>query len=122
MAVTRRDDRKSEKKSRRTAITDEGRENQLISLAMDLAEKQLRDGTATSQVMTEFIKAGSAKGKLERERLENENSMLRAKVEQLASSSRIEELYEQAIRAIRGYSGQDEDEEEDDWSTGDGYY
>lgn len=116
MAVTRRDDRKTEKKTRRTALTDEGRENQLISLAMDLAERQLRDGTATSQVMTEFIKAGSSKGKLERERLENENSMLRAKVEQLASSSRIEEMYKDAIQAMRGYSGQDEEEEDhEDW-------
>lgn len=122
MAVTKRDDRKSEKKSRRTAITDEGRENQLISLAMDLAERQLRDGTATSQVMTEFIKAGSAKAKLERERLENENLMLRAKVDQLASSSRIEEMYREAIKAMRGYSGRDEDEDDEDDGSDYGYY
>lgn len=89
-------------RSRRTV---EGRENELISRAMDLAEKQIVEGTASSQVITHFLKMGSTRERMERERMERENELLRAKVERLQSESRSEELYERAINAFRGYSG-----------------
>lgn len=97
--------------TRRPASTPEGRENQLISLAVDLAEKQLQEGTASSQVITHFLKMGSAREELERERLRNENLMLSAKVDNLASQKRIEDLYESALTAMRTYSGRDPEDE-----------
>lgn len=100
------------RRKRRPAKTDVARENQLISLASDLAEKQLIEGTASSQVITHFLKQGSSREKLEQERLRGENKLLEAKVDQLASAKRIEELYEDALKAMKRYSG-DEDLEED---------
>jgi hypothetical protein len=91
----------------RPATTPEGRENQLISLAADLAERQLREGTASSQVITHFLKLASTREKLEQERLHRENLLLSAKVDQIASSKRIEELYETALNAMRQYAGRD---------------
>lgn len=89
------------------ASTPEGRENQLISLAVDLAERMLTEGTASSQVIVHFLKLASTRERLEQTRLENENLLLAAKVDQMASSKRMEELYEQALNAMRRYSGQD---------------
>lgn len=91
----------------RPASTLEGQENQLISLASSLAEKQLTDGTASSQVITHFLKLGSTRERLEQARLENENLLLSAKVDQIASAKRVEELYTEAMKAFRTYSGQD---------------
>jgi microsomal dipeptidase-like Zn-dependent dipeptidase len=88
------------------ASTSEGRDNQLISLAMDLAAKQMREGTASAQVITHYLKMGSPRERLEQERLVRENELLREKVESLSSAKRMEELYEQAIAAMRTYSGQ----------------
>jgi len=89
----------------RPATTAEGRENQLISLAIDVAEKQMKAGTASSQVITHFLKLGTQREKLEQERLQRENLLLSAKVDQIASSKRIEELYETALNAMRQYAG-----------------
>lgn len=91
------------------AYTPEGRENQLISLASDLAERQLRDGSAPAQVVTHFLKLGTTRERLEQERLKNENLLLSAKAEALSSAKRVEDLFEEAISAFRQYSGQDED-------------
>ena len=91
------------------ATTPEGRENQLISLAMDLAEKQLVEGTASAQVISHYLKLGSTRELMEQERLLRENELLTAKVENLASNKRVEELYEEALRAMRDYSGQYEE-------------
>ena len=87
----------------------------MVALAVDLAEKQLRDGTATSQVISHFLKLGSTREQLEQERLANENVLLRAKAEALAAQARIEELYGEAIQAMRSYAGQDEPEAPDDY-------
>lgn len=91
------------------ALTPEARENQLISLAVDEAERQLREGTASSQVITHFLKLGSTKERLEKEKLEQENQWLRAKTENLQAAKRIEELYANALKAMRVYSGAVED-------------
>lgn len=89
----------------RPALTPEARENQLVSLAVDLAEKQLIEGTASSQVITHYLKLGSTKYKAEKEKLERENELLRAKTESLESAKRVEELYADALKAMRNYSG-----------------
>jgi len=78
---------------------------QLAALAYDLAETQLRDGTASAQVMTHFLKIQSSREGLEQDRLRMEVSLMEAKKEQLASQQRVEELYAQAIEAMQVYSG-----------------
>jgi hypothetical protein len=89
----------------RPALTPEARENQLISLAVDLAEKQLLDGTASSQVITHYLKLGSTKEKIEKEILEKQKELITAKTEALKSAKRVEELYTKAIEAMREYNG-----------------
>lgn len=98
----------------RPALSPEARERQLIALAVDRAEQQLREGTASSQVITHFLKLGTEKERLEREKLEEENKLLRAKTESLQSQKNVEELYAEAIKAFRDYSGQGSDDEYDD--------
>lgn len=97
----------------RPALTPEARENQLISLAVDLAEKQLLEGTASSQVITHYLKLGTAKERLEREKLEMEKEMLRAKTDALQSAKRVEELYSNALNAMRRYSGHGDEANEE---------
>lgn len=108
----------SSKSSRkmRPGLTPESRENQLIALAMDAAQEQLLTGTASSQVITHFLKLGTTLAQLEKEKLEKENELLKAKTESLQSAKRIEELYYNALNAMKNYSGQggvDEDVEDD---------
>lgn len=93
------------KRKRPPATTPEARENHLIALAYDLAEKQLLDGTASSQVMTNFLKLGSSKERIEKEKLKLENELLKAKTESIQSAKRTEELYRDALNAMRTYSG-----------------
>lgn len=93
------------KKRMRPALTPEARENQLISLAVDLAEQQLRDGTASSQVITHYLKLGSTKERIEKEILEKQKLLIEAKTESLQSQQRIDALYQEAIKAMRDYSG-----------------
>lgn len=90
----------------RPALTPEARENQLISLATDLAEQQLRDGTASSQVITHYLKLGSTKERIEKEILEKQKELIEAKTESLQSTKRVEELYKSALDAMKHYSGQ----------------
>ena len=93
------------------ALTPEARENQLISLAVDLAEKQLQEGTASSQVITHYLKLGSTKERIEREILEKQKELITARTESLQSAKKVEELYENAINAMRNYSGQGDPDE-----------
>jgi len=87
------------------ATTPEGRENQLIASAVDLAEKQMREGTASSQIITHYLKLGSTREQLEQQRLAQENKLLQAKIDAMASVKRVEELYETALNAMRSYAG-----------------
>lgn len=96
----------------RPALSPEARENQMIALAMDLAEQQLRDGTASSQLITEFVKRGSTKARLEKEILAEQKELMAAKTENLRSAARIEELYNEAIKAMQRYSGQGDSDED----------
>lgn len=93
----------------RPGLTPEARENQLISAAYDLAEKQILEGTASSQVITHFLKLGSTKERVEKEILERQKELITAKTEALQSAKRIEELYTDAIKAMRMYSGHGSD-------------
>ena len=92
-------------RKQRPAMTPEAKESQLVSLATDLAFKQLSEGTASSQVITHYLKVGSTKERLEKEKLEQENALLRAKTEALESAKRVEELYADALNAMKTYSG-----------------
>lgn len=96
------------------ALTPEDREDQLIALAVDLAEKKLRDGTASNQVIAHFLKLGSVREKLEREKLKKESDLLDAKAESYKSATNVEELYKRAIEAMTRYKGEDEEDLDDD--------
>ena len=98
-----------DKPALRPAITPEGREMQLINLAMDLVEQRLRDGTASSQETTHFLKLGSTRNQLEIKKLERETELLEVKKESLESSARMEKLYSDAMEAMKTYSGQIDD-------------
>ena len=111
MAKVRTSITSNSSKKMRPALTPESRENQMIALAVDLAEQQLRDGTASSQLITHYLKLGSTKERLEKEKLEEENKLLRAKTKALADSADMKELYSEAIKAMRKYSGQDDQDE-----------
>ena len=93
-------------KKRKPALSPEARENQLIALAVDEAERQLREGTASAQVITHYLKLGTAKAKLELQILEEEKKLVQAKTEALASQKKIEELYAEAMEAFKEYSGE----------------
>lgn len=96
----------------RPAMSPEGRENQLISLAIDRVEQRIVDGTATSQELIHFLKLGSEKNQLEMEKLRKENELLTAKTEAIESGKNILELYDKAIKAMQSYSGKDDDYED----------
>jgi hypothetical protein len=113
MAVKRGTHPELQPSRRRPATTPEGRENQLVSLAVERAEQQLRDGTASAQVITHYLKLGSTREKLEQERLAAENELLRAKVEAMATADDREELYRNAINAMRSYSPPTSEEYDD---------
>jgi len=107
MVARRQSGQEQEPTNRRPATTPEGRENQLIALAVDLAEKQLANGTASAQVISHYLKLGSSREKLEQERLGLENELIAQKTEAMKAAARVEELYERALGAMRSYSGQD---------------
>lgn len=98
-------------KNMRPALTPEAEENQMISLAMDLVRQRLLDGTASSQETTHFLKLGSSKAVLERERLIEENRLLKAKTKAYENAEEIKVLYEQALKAMRNYGGQGDPDE-----------
>jgi hypothetical protein len=117
--ATNKESKSDDKKTRRPpATTPEARENQLISSAVDLAEKQMREGTASAQVITHYLKLGSSREKLEQERMKQEVALMAAKRENMASAARVEELYGAAIDAMRAYAGhepREQHEEEEDY-------
>ncbi len=98
---------------RRAASTPEAREQQLIALAVDLAEKQLIEGTASSQVISHFLKLGSMRAQIEKELLEKQRDLAAAKAESIKSGARMEELYLNAVNAMKSYSGQEEEPDEE---------
>jgi hypothetical protein len=99
---------KKDRPARPPATTPETRQNQLVSAAYDLAESQIKEGNASAQVITHFLKLGTSREKLELKKLEQENALAAAKVEQLQSAARVEELYKNALDAMRAYQGRPE--------------
>lgn len=99
----------------RPSTTLEGRENQLIALATNLVEKRLTDGSASAQETTHFLKLASTREKLEQRRMEQEIELQQAKIRQLESAERVEELYSKALNAMKSYAGQDVDEDTDEY-------
>lgn len=95
----------------RPALTPEARQNQLIALATDLVEKRLIEGTASSQETTHFLKLATQEAKLKVKILEKQEELISAKTESIKSSQRTEELYRDAIIAMRKYSGGGTDED-----------
>lgn len=108
MAKVRETSSSDSPKPRRPALSPESREKQMIAYAIDLAEKQLIDGTASSQVITHFLKLGTTRAELEKEKLEKENELLIAKTKALESQEKSDELYRAAIKAFASYSGHGE--------------
>lgn len=108
MSARKQDKNVDNVKKCRPAISPEARENQMIALAVDLAEEQLRNGTASSQVITHYLKLGSTKEKIEKEILEKQKELISAKTEVLNSQRRMEEMYSDMLSALKEYSGQDE--------------
>lgn len=92
----------------------EAQENLMISLAVQCAEKQLRDGTASSQVITHYLKLGSSKEKIEKEILEKQKELIEAKTKNINSNSEAKELYANALAAFKRYSGAGSDNDEED--------
>lgn len=99
------------KKSRR-GTTPEARERQLVALAVDLAEQQMREGTASAQVITHFLKLGSSRESLEQKRLEYEIEMTKAKTSQIANQEQTEKLMQDALAAMSKYRGEQPNEQE----------
>ena len=100
----------------RATLTPEAQESRMISLAMDLAEQKLLDGTASNSLITELVKRGSTKARLEQELLERQTELAAAKAEAIKSAARIEELYENAMKYMKMYTGNyEEDDDEDEY-------
>lgn len=114
MAERRKTDAEIPKSNRPPGTTPEAVENQLVALAVERAAQQLRDGTASAQVITHFLKLGSTREQLEQERLRGENALLQAKADHLASMENVEALYKQAIGAVRQYQGLEVPDESQD--------
>ena len=104
---------------RRPALTPEARENQLIAMAYDLVEQRLLDGTASSQETTHFLKLASSKALLEKEKLAEENKLLRARTEAIQEERKSAEFYSQVLDALKLYSGQSS--QSDEYDEYDGY-
>lgn len=108
MARTKSDSSSSKRPPARTI---EERENDLVMLATDLAERQLREGTASSQVISHYLKLGSTRERLEQERLRQENFLARAKTEAYESAKKQEIELEEVLKAFRSYRGDDDDDD-----------
>ena len=116
MASTRRpaDDSQQTRKPRRPpAMTPEARENQIINLALNESERQIEAREASSQILSHYAKLGSTRERLEQERLLREVDLLERKAQAMDSAKRIEELYDEAIAAMRSYGGQPEQRHDD---------
>lgn len=116
MVARKSEDLSSDKPIPPPAKTLEGRESQLVSAAFDLVERRIHAGTASAQETVHFLKLGSVTHQLEKDKLRQENEVLRARVKDMESRKSQDELYSKALAAFKGYSGQGpifEDDEDD---------
>jgi hypothetical protein len=114
VAKATKDSGRQSSRLHRPASTPEAREQQLVSMAVDLIEKRLLEGTASSQEVTTILKLGTTKARLENERLAKEVELVQAKTEAYKSGARMDELYQKAMKAFKRYSGQTDDEGDPD--------
>lgn len=112
--MTKKNENNRKVQKTRPAMTPEARENQIIAMAIDLAEEQIANGTASSQVITHFLKLGSSRAELEKQKLIEENKLLQAKTDDINNRKRYDELVEEAMNAFKIYSGQQECDINDD--------
>lgn len=108
----------SKSKRRPQASSPEIQETRMVNYAMQLAEKQLIEGTASPSVITHFLKIGSMRERKELERLENENKLLAARADIIESTKRSEELFVEAMKVFSLYNGtsrQNDEEDDDDY-------
>jgi hypothetical protein len=112
MMIVSKKDEEPPRRRRPPATTPEARENQMIALAVDLAEKQLLKGTASSQVITHYLKLGSTKERIEKEILLKEKDLIEAKTKAIQSAEKVEELYKNALNAMRSYSGRGDSDDD----------
>lgn len=115
MASRRENEPKPARSSRPPATTPDDRENQLISAAVNLAERQILNGTASAQVLTHYLKLGSSRERLEQQRLREENKLLEVKRETMEAAQRIESVYKEALDLMRAYSGNPVPPQEEDY-------
>jgi hypothetical protein len=101
------------KRRARPAVTEEARQSQMIALAEDCAEKQLREGTAPAQIIVHYLKLATERERAELKKLETENLLAQAKIEQIKSEKSKEEMFKAAIDAMRSYRGLGGPEDED---------
>lgn len=101
-------------KRRHPATTPEARENQLISIAVDMAERQILEGTASAQVLIHFLKLGSSRDRIEQANLQEKNKLLKAQTDSIRSEKKIEELYSEALAAMRTYGGKNTGYDDED--------
>lgn len=111
-------EKNSRNQSEHHALTSEGEINQVINMAIKLAKKKIKDGTASSQIITHFLNLATAKTQLEAEKLRADVALSNAKVDQIQSDKEMKAAYDEVIKAIKGYQGRSDEEDEDD----DGYY
>lgn len=109
MKGTKKSSEANVKNNRRPAQTPEAREKQMIALAVDMAEEQLRERTASPSVIVHYLKLGASSYELEKTKLEEENKLLKAKTEALQAQKQTEELYREAINSFKIYSGTSDD-------------
>lgn len=97
---------------RSPATTPEAQENRMINLAVGLAERQLREGTASAQVITHYLKLAGTRNRLEEEELASRNALLRSRVQQIESQQNVERMYSEALSAMRRYQGQEVEDDD----------
>lgn len=105
MATTKGNSKSGVQRRSAPAVDPESRENQMIGLAVDQAEKMLMEGHAPTQIVVHYLRLATTKNQLEKEKLKKENILLEAKANAIESAARTEELYAKAIEAMRSYSG-----------------
>lgn len=84
-------------------LSDKDHEAKLISLTLQMAEQQLIDGTASSQVMTHFLRLGSIRSKVELEKLRLENNLLTEKIQSEKMGQQLKEMFQDVMESLRDY-------------------
>ena len=77
-------------------INPDDREKMMVNLAMDRAEEQLRDGTASQSLIIHFLKLGTEMTQLEQK-------LVDAKVKQIKDVTNTNQNNKKVIEAIQGY-------------------